>query len=130
MIHSIGRLQGVMAAGPAFAKRDRPAATEHRKIRRTRALLWAAIVRATGWTGRAVVVDISPGGMCIRCTMKAETGMQVVIELPGVTPLRGYVRWAGTDRFGVALESEIDVDVVIRTHAQASSKLAGVDTSV
>ena len=130
MIQLLAKLQGVAAVAPPRRTDDKVPGAELRKSRRTLSLFWAATLKAIGWSGPAVVVDISAGGMRLKSALNPTLGTQVIIELPGVEPLRGNVRWADDGRFGVQLDTEINVIEVMRAHRLATGSHLGVDLSV
>lgn len=56
---------------------------------------------------RAVVCDMSPGGAMIEMRMPPAVGEKVLIDIPGMAPLTGQVRWRLEGRAGVQFETPI-----------------------
>lgn len=56
---------------------------------------------------RAVVRDMSPGGAMIEMRMPPAVGEKVIIDIPGMAPLSGEVRWRLENRVGVQFETPI-----------------------
>lgn len=50
---------------------------------------------------RAIAINISQGGLCVRSPRPLDVGGHVVVSLPGLTPAAGVVRWTLADCYGI-----------------------------
>lgn len=130
MIQILAKLHGALPLQRAKPVEDRGAPSDRRTKSRSLALYWRATIKTDGWTGPATVIEISAGGMQLRGAMKVTSGADILIELPGIAPIRGEVRWSTDDRVGVQFKRDIDVVETMRAHRQASGTHLGINCTV
>jgi hypothetical protein len=61
-----------------------------------------AWVRQDGDVIRTRVVNISQGGICVTARSPLSAGADVVVTLPGLTPIAGVVKWSDSGAYGIA----------------------------
>ena len=79
-------------------------------IREPRHRLMRRAMTAIG--GRTVEVklrNISSMGALVECELPVAPGSELAIDIVGVGPVRGVVRWAQADKFGVQFDGEFDL---------------------
>jgi diguanylate cyclase (GGDEF)-like protein len=85
------------AAGFACVREPR-----HRLMRRAIALL-------NGETVELRLRNISSMGALAECKVAVKPGDELTIDIVGVGPVRGVVRWSQSDQFGVQFEGQFDL---------------------
>lgn len=68
---------------------------------------------------RAVVHDISPGGAMIEMRLPPAVGEKVIIDISGMAPLSGEVRWRLENKVGIQFETPI-LNVEVMEYAAQS----------
>jgi hypothetical protein len=53
--------------------------------------------------------NISAMGAMVECNLAVSPGAALAIDVVGVGPVRGIVRWAQSGKFGVQFEQEFDL---------------------
>jgi hypothetical protein len=53
--------------------------------------------------------NISAMGSLVECPVAVAPGMELTIDIVGVAPVRGIVRWSQAGRFGVQFEDRFDL---------------------
>jgi hypothetical protein len=61
----------------------------------------------------ARIRNLSRTGAMIECGSGFAPGTQLALELPDGTRIAGFVRWADSDRFGVAFDEPVEVEQVM-----------------
>jgi diguanylate cyclase (GGDEF)-like protein len=74
----------------------------HRLMRRAVTLIDGASVEVK-------LRNISSMGALVECTVPVSPGMSIAIDIVGVAPVRGIVRWAQSGKFGVQFEHQFDL---------------------
>jgi diguanylate cyclase (GGDEF)-like protein len=74
----------------------------HRLMRR-------AITSIGGETVEVKLRNISSMGALVECELAVSPGMELAIDIVGVGPVRGIVRWSQAGRFGVQFNGEFDL---------------------
>ena len=80
------------------------------RIREARHRLMRRAIASIG--GEVVEVklrNISLMGALVDCTVPVSPGTELAIDIVGVGPVRGIVRWAQSGRFGVQFETQFDL---------------------
>lgn len=73
-----------------------------------------AWVRADAVTHRTQIVDISQGGLKIRCTKPLRLREQVVVTVGGLQPIAGVVCWIEGQHCGVCFNQILQLQTLIR----------------
>lgn len=110
-------------ASQAGAPSDRP---DKRRVRQSR-LLKAEITSRRLGQFTATVRNVSDQGLGGKADAILELGERVKVELPGLLPLLGVVRWTMNGQFGIETDKAIALDALRSAHG---SKLPGSDPSV
>jgi diguanylate cyclase (GGDEF)-like protein len=74
----------------------------HRLMRR-------AVAAIDGTVTDIKLRNISSMGALVECTIPVSPGTELAIDIVGVGPVRGIVRWAQSGRFGVQFEGQFDL---------------------
>ena len=74
----------------------------HRLMRR-------AITQIDGETLEVKLRNISSMGALVDCDLPVAPGMELAIDIVGVGPVRGIVRWAQSGKFGVQFDGQFDL---------------------
>ena len=53
--------------------------------------------------------NISSMGALVECQVPVAPGVELAIDIVGVGPVRGVVRWAHTNQFGVQFDGQFDL---------------------
>jgi hypothetical protein len=85
------------AAGFACVREPR-----HRLMRR-------ALTAINGQTVEVRLRNISSSGALVDCPLPVAPGTELSINIIGVGPIRGLVRWASSGKFGVQFEGQFDL---------------------
>lgn len=64
-----------------------------------------AFVREGATTNRAVVSNISQGGLSVECDNPLTLDSEVTVSLPGLPPQGGTVRWNDGERYGISFNT-------------------------
>ena len=59
---------------------------------------------------RAVIRNISGGGLMLETTSPPEVAEQVVVKIAGVAPISGTVLWRNGDRIGIGFDDALSPD--------------------
>jgi len=76
------------------------------------AVLRKATVRSRYGTDAARVRNLSASGAMVESTRSFRPGEAIMIDLGDGLPIRGTVRWADEDRFGMTFDEPIDIEQV------------------
>jgi len=60
-----------------------------------------AVVRAPGVERKIMIDNISPGGALINCGLSLSVGRGIMLDIDGILPIGGYIRWGEQGRCGV-----------------------------
>jgi hypothetical protein len=74
----------------------------HRLMRRALAVIDGAPVELR-------LCNISSMGALVECQASVAPGTELAIDIVGVGPVRGIVRWAQTNRFGLQFDGQFDL---------------------
>jgi diguanylate cyclase (GGDEF)-like protein len=74
----------------------------HRLMRR-------AITAINGETVEVRLRNISSMGALVECDLAVAPGTELTMDIVGVGPVRGVVRWAQSSRFGIQFDGEFDL---------------------
>lgn len=74
----------------------------HRLMRR-------AVTSIDGTRVELKLRNISSKGALVECQVPVMPGMELSIDIVGVAPVRGLVRWAQAGKFGVQFDQEFDL---------------------
>src|SRR5947209_8185447 len=91
----------------------------HRLMRR-------AITAIDGETIEVKLRNISSMGAQVECPLPVAPGTAITIDILGVGPVRGVVRWAQSRKFGIQFETEFDL---ARLAAKKEQKQDGTTTN-
>jgi hypothetical protein len=87
-----------------------------------------AWVRQQARLVRATVLNISQGGLCVRCPAPLDIGAAVVVTLPCLTPHPGIVKWRKDDCCGVGFNRRLGLSELVEwlkeRQARAPQRLA------
>ena len=72
-----------------------------------------ATVREGANAHRAMLCDISQGGMKIKCKAGLPVGADVVMSLPGLPTLHGVTRWTDADHTGITFNRLLPLDELV-----------------
>jgi hypothetical protein len=82
----------------------------HQYIRQPRQLLMRRAITAVHGQVREVRLrNISPCGALVECPIPVVPGARMTMDIVGVGPVSGMVRWASKDRFGLQFDHEFDL---------------------
>jgi diguanylate cyclase (GGDEF)-like protein len=82
-------------------------------------MLRRALIGLDGQTVEVRLRNISAMGALVECSRPATPGRAVTMDIVGVGPVSGTIRWAQQDRFGIRFKEEFDVGrLVSDTDAQ------------
>jgi PilZ domain len=93
---------------PHFAK---PEQADKRRVRQSR-LLRAEIISPRAGRFSATVRNISGNGIGGKAPIELDWGERVQVELPGLMPLVGTVRWSFEGQFGIETDQTISLDAL------------------
>lgn len=122
----VGMVQGYIFGQPAPAETAREIANSQTMeaagfacIREPRhRLMRRAITFIGGQTVEVKLRNISSMGAQVECPLPVAPGMELPIDIVGVGPVRGLVRWASSGRFGVQFEGQFDLARLSRQREQ------------
>lgn len=103
-----------------------PASDDKRRSRQSR-LLRADITSRRLGRFTATVRNVSDQGVGGKSPMELNLGERVQIDLPGLLPMVGTVRWTFEGQFGIETDKAIALDALRSAHG---SKLPASDQSV
>jgi diguanylate cyclase (GGDEF)-like protein len=72
-------------------------------------LMRRALASIEGETVELRLRNISSMGALVECTLAVSPGTELTIDIVGVGPVRGIVRWAQSGKFGVQFERQFDL---------------------
>lgn len=82
---------------------------ETRNVERDSLFLMAELaVEGSASMVRAVVRNLSAGGMMVEGDLPVKRGQRVAVQLRKLAPFAGVVVWTRAPRYGIAFEEEID----------------------
>ncbi|HYI42463.1 MAG TPA: PilZ domain-containing protein [Sphingomicrobium sp.] len=110
-------MQGYIFGRPAdaetarvLANRSRVEAAGFQCLREPRhRLMRRAVGMIDGYEEEVRLRNISVTGALVECRRPVAPGSQISIEIVGVGPVLGTVRWAGDSKLGVQFEREFDL---------------------
>ena len=68
-----------------------------------------AITAIDGETVEVKLRNISSMGALVECDLAVAPGTELAIDIVGVGPVRGIVRWAQAGKFGVQFDGQFDL---------------------
>ena len=68
-----------------------------------------AIASIDGQTVELRLRNISSMGALVECSIPMSPATELTIDIVGVGPVRGLVRWAQADKFGIQFERQFDL---------------------
>lgn len=74
----------------------------------------SACVREDGSLARGRALNVSQGGVCIDCQAELTTGGDVVVTLPGFTPVAGVVKWRSGSSYGIGFNRTLALPELVR----------------
>ncbi len=74
----------------------------------------AAWVREDGDVIRLRVTNVSQGGVCVQSDAPLTVGAEVVVTLPGLTPVAGVAKWNDGGTYGVAFNRPLALSELVR----------------
>jgi hypothetical protein len=83
----------------------------------------AAQIGAEGRVETASVIDISEGGIKIEAGA-ATVGAPVAVALPGLSVLRGRIKWAQDGKAGIAFDERLSFDTLSRWYSEHRTGIA------
>ena len=87
-----------------------------------RAFAW---IRQGATVTRAIVHNVSQGGVSADCKAELEIGGQATVTLPGIGPREGVVRWSGRSGCGITFNSPVGLATLVewlQAHAAAGGQ--------
>lgn len=99
-----------MSEMPPTSKRAASVGRENRRTLLSVATIFKDDVEITGVRVR----NLSPRGLAAIAKAPMKKGEKVTIRLKGIGEVSGRVAWSDGERFGIALESEIDLEKLER----------------
>jgi len=70
------------------------------------------VLRTAGHSYSAELCDISTAGARVRTQRVVTPGPSVLLTLPGLPPLKAYVRWVADHEIGLSFEAPIPIQVI------------------
>ncbi|WP_114226506.1 MULTISPECIES: putative bifunctional diguanylate cyclase/phosphodiesterase [Sphingomonas] len=108
-----GYIFGRPTDGEGASRLAKAAAVEadgHQFIRQPRQrLMRRAITAIQGQVREVRLRNISSTGALVECPIPVTPGMQIALDIVGVGPVGGIVRWASKDRFGLQFDGDFDL---------------------
>ena len=74
----------------------------------------AVSVREDGNLTRGRALNVSQGGICIECPSELTIGGDVVVTLPGLTPIAGVVKWKSDSSYGIGFNRTLALPELVR----------------
>jgi hypothetical protein len=113
----VSMVQGYIFGKPSAAETARELANSatveadgYARIRETRhRLMRRAITCIDGQMTEVRLRNISSMGALVECDISVAPGEELAIDIVGVGPVRGLVRWAQSGKFGVQFAQEFDL---------------------
>ena len=113
----VAQVQGFIFGRPtdgagalALARTNSVEADGHQCIRQPRQrLMRRAIAAIHGQVREVRLRNISSFGALVECPVSVAPGSRLTLDIVGVGPVSGIVRWAHKDRFGMHFEAEFDL---------------------
>jgi len=82
----------------------------HQFVRQPRQrLMRRAITAVQGQVREVRLRNISSTGALVECPIPVTPGMQITLDIVGVGPVGGVVRWSQKDRFGLQFDGDFDL---------------------
>jgi predicted signal transduction protein with EAL and GGDEF domain len=113
----VAQVQGYIFGRPTdgegaarLAKETAVEADGHQFVRQPRQrLMRRAITAINGQVKEVRLRNISSTGALVECPIPVTPGAQIALDIVGVGPVGGVVRWASKDRFGLQFDGEFDL---------------------
>jgi len=71
-------------------------------------------LREDGNLMRARALNISQGGICVECEAELTTAADVVVTLPGLSPVAGVVKWRSGKIYGIGFNRTLALPGLVR----------------
>ena len=95
---------------PSARKASAVEADGHQYVRQPRQrLMRRAITAIHGQVREVRLRNISSTGALVECPIPVTPGAQIALDIVGVGPVGGIVRWASKDRFGLQFDGDFDL---------------------
>ncbi len=85
-----------------------------------------ALIRQGAVVHRAVVHNISQGGISAQCKADLQIGEDAIVTLAGMAPSQGVVRWSGSGGCGITFNTVLGLPLLVDwLHAHTATQAGG-----